>query len=838
MRRSASAGITSPTVFWGISDDRIVYSRTTNRSLTMRIALVWPHPLPFALGGAEYLAWGLQEHIARQTDHACEIVNLVSPERTLDDIVNSYEAFGQLDLSRFDCVVTGKYPAWMVSHPHLVVYMQHRLRGLYDTYPQAQASPHSTFAEVVRLRQDISDMRGGGPPAQADVDRVFDQYRQLRRLDLPEDVFAHPGPLARDIVHFLDDYALAPHRVARYGAISQTVRDRTFYFPADVPVNVVHHPTHGDGFFCRKDGYFFTCSRLDSAKRVDLIIDAMAHVSADIPLLIAGTGPAKAELEARAAGDPRIRFLGFVADDAMPSLYADALAVPFVPYDEDYGLITIEAMLSSKPVLTLTDSGGPREFVRDGETGYVTAPDATALGARMNELAADRPLARRMGLNAREAVAHINWSSVYDRLIAPQLQPQTYRPSGRRKLTVATTFPVYPPQGGGQLRVFNLYRQLASRYDIEIVSLGMVDTAPTTTEIAPGLTEIRIPKSLAHETAERDISARMDKIAVTDVVAARLMALTPDYRDVLRTRCRGSVAAIACHPYLFEEIERAAPGLPIWYEAQDVELDLKTRAFAGLQGGATLIGDVARIEAHAWRHAQMVFACATRDLDRLSALYGPTAAHRIEVPNGVDLDDIPFTALEARSAGQKERAASRAAAQRSALFIGSWHPPNIEAVETLLAIAPHFPQIAFLIAGTVCLKFEDQALPANVRLLGLVDAAMRDGLFAGVDMALNPMRSGSGTNLKMLDYFAAGAPVVTTHFGARGLAVESGVHAVVTPDDDFSAGLHQMLAMDEPTKAAQVAAARALVESRYSWTSIADTFAQACERLLPLSGSL
>jgi hypothetical protein len=42
----------------------------------------------------------------------------------------------------FDAVISGKYPAWMVSHPRHVCYMLHRLRGLYDAYPGAQDLPH------------------------------------------------------------------------------------------------------------------------------------------------------------------------------------------------------------------------------------------------------------------------------------------------------------------------------------------------------------------------------------------------------------------------------------------------------------------------------------------------------------------------------------------------------------------------------------------------------------------------------------------------------------------------------------------------------------------------
>ena len=69
----------------------------------------------------------------------------------------------------------------------------------------------------------------------------------------------------------------------------------------------------------------------------------------------------EAELKALAANDPH-PLLG----DSDSRQYQDALAVPFLPYDEDYGLITVEAE-RRKPVTT--DAGGVNEFVNHGETG-------------------------------------------------------------------------------------------------------------------------------------------------------------------------------------------------------------------------------------------------------------------------------------------------------------------------------------------------------------------------------------------------------------------------------------------------------------------------------------
>ena len=122
--------------------------------------------------------------------------------------------------------------------------------------------------------------------------------------------------------------------------------------------------------------YVFVPGRLHRWKRVDLIINALQYVKKDIPLWIAGTGEDEASLRALAGGDRRIEFLGRVSDEQLLDLYAGALVVPFVPLNEDYGLITIEAFRSKKPVITCFDSGEPTYFVKNGVTGFVVRPGA------------------------------------------------------------------------------------------------------------------------------------------------------------------------------------------------------------------------------------------------------------------------------------------------------------------------------------------------------------------------------------------------------------------------------------------------------------------------------
>jgi hypothetical protein len=133
----------------------------------MRVAIVAPSPVPFSPGGAERVWSGLLQAINEGTPHDAELIKLPVRERTLAALVEGYAAFARLDLSHFDMVVSGKYPAWMVAHPHHVVYVLHRLRGLYDTYHLTGAPERVDLRDPdLRALQLLMRRRGGRAAAQ------------------------------------------------------------------------------------------------------------------------------------------------------------------------------------------------------------------------------------------------------------------------------------------------------------------------------------------------------------------------------------------------------------------------------------------------------------------------------------------------------------------------------------------------------------------------------------------------------------------------------------------------------------------------------------------------
>jgi len=607
----------------------------------MKIVILAPSGIPYAVGGAEKLWWGMLEAIRAHTPHEVELLKVISPESNMREIIASYRRFAELDLNHFDLVISTKYPAWMVWHDNHWVYLQHKLRGLYDTYPAGLATQMDVW-----------------PPALAELQRLLqrepirqhrqDLFTELERLlhSLPtaqwDDWFALPGPLSRQIVHWLDSSALQPGMINKYMAISNNVAGRQDYFPAGMPVQVIHHPSDLQPAPCRSGEYLFTVSRLDPPKRLDLLIRAMRASSANIELLIAGSGPQLPTLEKLAAGDERIRFLGRVADPQLREYYSRALCVPYLPLDEDYGLVTLEAMQAGKPVLTCSDSGGVTELVEAGSSGWVVAPEVDALASAIDEIGAQRQKVAAMAPACQQRVAHINWPATIKLLLNDQGLVDVYgfiQAGKPNRIVVPLTFPVWPPHSGGQKRVFHLYRRLARYAPVTLLTTCNHEEPAFDGEIAPGLRELRIPKSRQHQVGERQIEEELST-SVADLYAIEHMGETPAWLQALKELSLHTGLVIASHPYLYPAIRSVYRG-PVYYEAHNVEYDMKRDILGENTASEPWLRLVRDTEGTCARECIGISVCSAEDAARLVVLYQCEPERIAVVPNGVDAQATP-----------------------------------------------------------------------------------------------------------------------------------------------------------------------------------------------------
>lgn len=150
-----------------------------------------------------------------------------------------------------------------------------------------------------------------------------------------------------------------------YAAISKTVqtRIRQYYHRDSV---VIYPPVNTVKFsFQPAQDYFLLVSRLVSYKNIDLAIQAFNQLRQK--LIIVGFGREESRLK-QIAG-PTIKFKGQVTDQELAKLYQHCQAL-IMPQEEDFGIVSLEAQASGKPVIAL-QSGGAVETIINHQTGIL-----------------------------------------------------------------------------------------------------------------------------------------------------------------------------------------------------------------------------------------------------------------------------------------------------------------------------------------------------------------------------------------------------------------------------------------------------------------------------------
>lgn len=335
------------------------------RHLKPRIAVLATLAPSGEKGGAERLFGGVCNAL-NAVGVTAELIETCSDEHNFATIKESYLRHYDLDLTRFDGVVSMKGPAYAARHCNHVCYLMHTMRVFYDMFDM-------TFPRRSR-------------------------YAEQRRL-----IFA------------LDTAAL--QRPRALFAIGHEVAARLHHYNG-LEATVLRPPSSLLGLHQGLFNYMFLPGRLHPWKRIDLAIDAMRFVEAPVKLIISGCGSDEARLRDRAAGQSRIRFMGHVSDVELVELYADALGIIFTPRGEDLGLVTLEAFQSGKPVITCSDSGEPTRIVSDGRSGFICSPDPRQIATRIDELWRDPERTAAMGRFGASFVSSITWERVAITLIS------------------------------------------------------------------------------------------------------------------------------------------------------------------------------------------------------------------------------------------------------------------------------------------------------------------------------------------------------------------------------------------------------------------------------------
>ena len=332
--------------------------------------------VPFARGGAEIFTDTLVDELCAR-GHEADLLSVPFKWYPGARVLTQAFLWRMLDLEEadgrtIDVVVPTKFPSYLVRHRDKRVWLVHQFRQAYEL--------------------DRTELGQFGPSP---------EDRALRRK-----------------VQELDRIALgeATRLFATSGNVAARIEAST-----GLAADVLPHPPQELDYRCQGYGDFvLSVNRLDRAKRIDLLLEAVARDAA-LDVVIAGDGPDRLRLEQLAHDrglNGRARFAGRVSESELADLYARCLAVYYAPVDEDYGMVPLEAFLAEKPVITTTDAGGPLEVVADGSTGLVVTPDAAEIARALGWLREHREEAASYGRAGKAIATEVTWDRAIAKLLA------------------------------------------------------------------------------------------------------------------------------------------------------------------------------------------------------------------------------------------------------------------------------------------------------------------------------------------------------------------------------------------------------------------------------------
>ena len=356
-----------------------------------RAVTLWYHPgavavervvvceaqIPFVTGGAEHLVRSLVEELRRH-GYQATLVSVPFKSYPKEEILAHAAAWRLLDLSEsngqsVDLVITTKFPTYFVRHDTKVAWLIHQYRSAYELCG-------TEFSDFHHTEQDVG--------------------LRERLITLDREMLAESRRV----------YTIARNTSQRLLTYNR-LESEPLYHPPRLAARLHPGPP---------EDYILSVGRLEIIKRVDLLVRALPRLDRPLRLVVVGEGTQREALEQLAEElgvADRVDFLGAVDDEAIVDLYAQALAVAYVPYDEDYGYVTLEAFLAARPVVTATDSGGTLEFVEDGVNGAVCEATPEALADALNRLSADRGRAAAWGAAGRERAGQVTWDGVVEALV-------------------------------------------------------------------------------------------------------------------------------------------------------------------------------------------------------------------------------------------------------------------------------------------------------------------------------------------------------------------------------------------------------------------------------------
>lgn len=399
-----------------------------------------------------------------------------------------------------------------------------------------------------------------------------------------------------------------------------------------------------------------------------------------------------------------------------------------------------------------------------------------------------------------------------------------------RLLVVSPRF-LFPLDQGGRIRTANTLRHMkGGEFHITLVSPAPPDAARWQAEMSELCDHsVTWPEprpafasKLAALAGPLPVAVASDISAAGRAVVAAALAAGPD-----------AVLVDFPHAHVLMPDRVAPPGIMFTHnvEAEIFARQVEVTRFPIRLVWAHEARKMRRFEAGALRRYGTVIAVSVRDARAIEAAYG---VHDVQpVDTGVDTEYYAYRPLP----GPAPEGGG------TVVFTGSMDSrSNVEGIQFLASeiwprVLQQRPAARALIVGrnpTDALVADARARGYDWTFTGFVDD-VRPHVAASHAYAI-PLRVGSGTRIKVFEAMAMGCPVVSTGLGVEGLDVVPGTHYARADDAaGFAAALLALLD-DAPRRLALAAAARDLVQARFSWPAVTRRFEEICLSALRPAG--
>jgi len=355
------------------------------------------------------------------------------------------------------------------------------------------------------------------------------------------------------------------------------------------------------------------------------------------------------------------------------------------------------------------------------------------------------------------------------------------------KILITDNQKLIPVDGGAQVRIFNQLKHLPNIFEVTYLGTTAYDSflhkeKQITRNIKEVIVEIKKPILLFNSW----LTKRVKGIHTFDVVIAICERFNREFKDNIKKYAKESDVLIATHPWFFPFLRKYKNKILI-YDSHNCEYLLKRDLLRKTIIGRILLGIIRKIEKQACKKSDLIFACSEENKKSFVNLYKVPGSKIKVLPNSVDINEIkPVSKKEKIRAKEKLGIKNK----KTILFVGTYYGPNNEGFGFILEkLVPELKDYVFMIAGNVNLYFYDlygknKKIPSNLKMFGKVDKQKYLQILDASDIAINPMFSGSGLNIKMLDYMASGIPTISTKIGARGLKI-LGEEVIVCDASEF-----------------------------------------------------